>query len=94
MVEVPIFYALSAGFVAAFNPCGAPMLPAYMGYQFNLSTSNEQLYFVLFRAIRMGLIAVLGFIFVFGITGLFLIGGVKLIGDLMPFAGLLVGITI
>ena len=94
MVEVPIFFALSAGFVAAFNPCGAPMLPAYMGYQLNLSTSNEQLYIVLFRAIRMGLIAVLGFIFVFGITGLLLIGGVKLIGDLMPFAGLLVGITI
>ena len=94
MVEVPIFFALSAGFVAAFNPCGAPMLPAYMGYQLNLSTSNEKLYSILLRAIRMGLIAVLGFVFVFGITGLLLIGGVKLIGDLMPIAGLLVGITI
>ena len=94
MVEVPIFFALSAGFVAAFNPCGAPMLPAYMGYQLNLSTSNEKLHSILLRAIRMGLIAVLGFVFVFGITGLLLIGGVKLIGDLMPIAGLLVGITI
>ena len=45
MVEVPIFFALSAGFVAAFNPCGAPMLPAYMGYQLNLSTSNEKLHY-------------------------------------------------
>jgi len=94
MIDVPILFALSAGFVAAFNPCGAPILPAYMGYQLNLSTSNEQLYVILFRAIRMGLIAVLGFIFVFGFTGMLLIGGVKLIGDLMPFAGLLVGITI
>ena len=94
MVDIPVIFALSAGFVAAFNPCGAPMLPAYMGYQLNLATTSAKLFVILFRAIQMASIAVLGFVLVFGVTGMLLIAGVKAIGDLMPFAGLLVGITI
>ena len=32
MADAPLLLALVAGMVAAFNPCGFAMLPAYLGF--------------------------------------------------------------
>ena len=35
-ITVPLYFAFTAGIVAAFNPCGAAMFPAYVGYQLDI----------------------------------------------------------
>ena len=71
-LEVPLIFAFTAGLVAAFNPCGAAMFPAYFGYQLGAvqSTGNPVTYGI--RAIVLGLAATAGFIVVFGSVGIVL----------------------
>lgn len=94
MFEIPLVFAFSAGLVAAFNPCGAAMLPAYIGYQMDGINLNDNPVIASFKAILMGLSVTMGFIVVFGAMGLILAGGGRLIGQFLPFAGLGVGISI
>ena len=56
-IEVSLVFAFSAGFVAAFNPCGAVMFPAYIGYQLDTFRAADNL----FRSTIQGII--LGFAF-------------------------------
>ena len=87
-------FAFSAGLVAAFNPCGAAMLPAYIGYQMDGTNLNDSPVIASFKAILMGCSVTMGFIVVFGAMGVILAGGGRLIGQFLPFAGLGVGISI
>ncbi|MGH9112549.1 MAG: cytochrome c biogenesis protein CcdA, partial [Acidimicrobiales bacterium] len=32
MIDAPVGFAFAAGMVAAFNPCGFAMLPAYLSW--------------------------------------------------------------
>jgi cytochrome c biogenesis protein CcdA len=94
MIDVPILFAFSAGLVAAFNPCGAAMFPAYVGYQLDTLQSERSPVSSAVRAISMGLAATAGFIVVFGTMGLVLAAGGRVIGKFLPFAGLGVGVAI
>lgn len=94
MFDLPLAYAFSAGLVAAFNPCGAAMFPAYVGYQLDASTVNSNPLIAGGRAILMGLAATAGFIAVFGAVGLALAAGGRVVGEFLPFAGLGVGVAI
>ena len=94
MFDIPLAYAFSAGLIAAFNPCGAAMFPAYVGYQMDASAVNSNPLVAGGRAILMGLAATAGFIAVFGAVGLALAAGGRVIGDFLPFAGLGVGVAI
>ena len=87
-------YAFSAGLVAAVNPCGAAMLPAYVGYQLGGSEEETNPLKMGARAILMGLATTAGFIVVFGAVGLILAAGGRLVGQFLPFAGLAVGVAI
>ncbi len=62
--------ALIAGMIAAFNPCGFAMLPAYLAY-FVGSSDHEETNPAknIFRAIIVGLTMSLSFILLFGIFG-------------------------
>ena len=40
LFDIPIAFSFSAGIVAAFNPCGGAMLPAYIGYQIGSDDMN------------------------------------------------------
>ena len=40
-MELTLFFAFSAGSVAAFNPCGIAMFPAYIGFQLDQKKSQE-----------------------------------------------------
>ena len=94
MIDLPLLFAFSAGMVAAFNPCGAAMFPAYVGYQLSGDSNRNNLLVDSFRAILIGLVTTAGFIIVFGIVGLIVAAGGSVIGQYLPLAGLLVGIII
>ena len=89
-------FAFAAGMVATINPCGFPMLPAYLGlYVGNVAKQDTS--FTIGRLIRgfmVGTIVTSGMVFLFGIAGLVISGGFGTIIDIMPWAGLLVGISI
>tara|TARA_B100000686_G_scaffold76882_1_gene82907 strand:+ start:24447 stop:25175 length:729 start_codon:yes stop_codon:yes gene_type:complete len=94
MIDVPLLFAFSAGMVAAFNPCGAAMFPAYVGYQLFEDSNRKNLLVDSCRAILVGLVTTAGFIIVFGVIGLIVAAGGSVIGQYLPLAGLLVGIII
>ena len=70
-------YPFSLGLVAAFNPCGFALLPAYLGYFIGVEQSNEsapssgaQALGAMMRAIGVALTLTAGFVAVFGAFGL------------------------
>ena len=64
-------FALTAGFLAAFNPCGFAMMPAYLSYflGFDANQKPSQAKNIL-RGLKVGLTLCAGFLFVFGVVGL------------------------
>ena len=94
-IDVPLAFAFVAGMAAAFNPCGAAMFPAYVGYQLDTFKDEEQNTLASSaRGILLGLVATAGFVVVFGSVGLILAAGGRVVGKFLPFAGLGVGIVI
>lgn len=62
--------ALTTGVVAAFNPCGFAMLPAYLGFFVSREAEDETNVFRnLMRGLGVGLSVTLGFVAVFGALG-------------------------
>ena len=94
MIEAPLVFAFSAGLAAAFNPCGAAMLPAYVGYQLGLGEAHATLLKSTFDGLLMGLAATIGFTVVFGLVGLVVAAGGSILGKSLPFIGLGVGVII
>lgn len=64
-------FAFATGLVAAFNPCGFAMLPAYLSYFVSLE-SNEEAHISrnIFRGLVVGLTLTLGFVLFFGVIGI------------------------
>ena len=93
-MDVSILFAFTAGTVAAFNPCGAAMFPAYVGFHLSNSSASHSPLFILVKGLVTGIIMALGFVTVFGIFGILMALGFRLIGSLLPFIGLIVGMSI
>ncbi len=70
------------------------MFPAYVGYQLGSAEGEPNLAIATFKGILLGLAATAGFVVVFGTLGLILAAGGRVIGDILPFAGLGVGVII
>ena len=69
-------YPFSLGLVAAFNPCGFALLPAYLGYFIGVEQSDDarpssgaQALGAMLRAIAVALTLTAGFVVVFGAFG-------------------------
>ena len=63
--------AFATGLVAAFNPCGFAMLPAYLSYFVSLESEEEaNIGRNIFRGLVVGLTLTVGFILFFGAVGL------------------------
>lgn len=94
MMTLPIIYAFTAGLAASVNPCGFAMLPAFAAYRLGVRDEDESLTITLLRAVRLGVVATIGFVTVFAIVGAIMsIGGRALI-RLFPWAGLSVGVIL
>ena len=94
MLNIPIYFAFTAGIIAAFNPCGMAMFPAYVGYQVGSISGTDGVIKLVIRGLSRGVAVTLGFVTVFGSLGLILAIGGKFIAPFLPFLGLGVGIGI
>ncbi len=87
MIVAPFAVALAAGVIAAFNPCGFAMLPAYVSYFVGLDPTGTQQGRVarIARAIVVALAVTAGFMVVFGTIG-FLISEARVrVYDYVPW---------
>ena len=97
-----IWYAFGAGMVAAVNPCGFAMLPAYLGLYLGESESapNRERSITLLllsrvaRAVVVGLTVSVGFIVLFGVVGVPISLGAQGIATSFAWVGLAVGVLL
>lgn len=95
--QLPVAYAFGAGMLASVNPCGFLMLPAFATYY--VSTDDRGYGGAAglarcVRAVRLGLLATLGFVAVFGTLGLVLSLGGRPLVRVFPYTGLVMGLVL
>jgi cytochrome c-type biogenesis protein len=91
---LPFGFAFGVGMVAAVNPCGFAMLPAYLSLylgaddeDFGKSHSMSRL----MRALLVGATVSSGFVLLFGLAGLLISAGGTLLLKVMPALGIVIG---
>lgn len=95
MIDAPLALALASGMVAAVNPCGFAMLPAYvtffLGAEGDRVPSRGE---SVARAIPVALAVSLGFVVVFGVVGIALRPLSSTIQEYAPWATIVIGIGV
>jgi len=87
-------YAFLLGVVAAFNPCGFALLPAYLGLYLNDEKTGENLRARMRRSLAVSAVVAGAFTVLFGVTGAMFSLASSLIVDLLPWVGLGVGVLL
>ena len=84
-----------AGALAAVNPCGFPLLPAFLSFYVGArdegrpaGTSRVG------EGLAVGLLASAGFLVAFAALGLPIAYGAKLVADALPWAGIVIGVAL
>jgi cytochrome c biogenesis protein CcdA len=93
-IDVPLAYAFTAGLVAAVNPCGFPMLPAYLSYFVGLDDDSTDGARRVLRAVGSAAAVAGGFLAVFSVLGIPINAGVTSIYEVMPWLTIVVGIAL
>jgi cytochrome c-type biogenesis protein len=70
------------------------MFPAYVGFQLGTAEGDVNPGLAAMKGVMVGLATTAGFLVVFGTLGLLLAAGGRVIGDILPFAGLGIGVII
>lgn len=92
---LPLGYAFGAGMVAAVNPCGFALLPAFLGLYLGATEgSDASRSRHLVRAVWIGLMVTASFVALFGVTGLIIGAVTSAITGVFPWVGLIVGIAL
>ncbi len=94
---IPLGYAFGAGMVAAVNPCGFAMLPAYLGLYLGAGAGGEVQGTTgrrLGQALLVGLLVTAGFVLLFGIAGLLISAGARAMITYVPWIGLAIGVLL
>lgn len=94
MTDVPVLLALTAGMVAALNPCGFALLPAYLTLvvaQGGQSTSRSS---AVGRALTMSAAMTTGFVVVFGAFGLVAVPLALSLERYLPWATIVIGVAL
>jgi cytochrome c-type biogenesis protein len=95
MFDVPFALAVTRGAVAAFNPCGFAMLPAYLGAFVNSSggvVARPATRIV--RATEAGALVTGGFLVVFGIIGTIVVEVSSSILKVAPWVTMVIGVVL
>lgn len=92
MIDAPLALAFASGIVAAVNPCGFAMLPAYVGFFLGkegdrVPSKGESVA----RAIPVAFAVSLGFLFVFGMVGIALRPVSSTVQEYAPQATMVIG---
>ena len=94
-LDVPFAYAFTLGMVATVNPCGFPMLPAYLSFFIGADdTASDRTGSRIPRALLAAAAVSLGFLAVFSILSVPLNAGVTTIYRVMPWLTIAVGIAL
>ena len=91
---LPIGFAFGAGMVAAINPCGFAMLPAYLSLYLGVEEDDfdKRSFAVrLLRALLVGVTVSLGFVLLFATAGLAISAGGSALLSIMPTLGIVIG---
>ena len=91
---LPLGFAFAAGMVAAVNPCGFVLLPAYLGVFLGERDEAEVMALPIRvrRALGVGATLTAGFVLLFALIGL-LIGSIaRILVDILPWLGFAVGV--
>lgn len=94
MIDVPFTYAFTAGLVSAVNPCGFPMLPAYMSFFIEFDDESETSSTRVPQALLSALAVSLGFFVVFVGLGVPINAGVTWIYRWMPWLTMVIGVIL
>lgn len=94
MIDAPLAYAFTAGLVAAVNPCGFPMLPAYLSWFIGTDEEQATVATRVPRALASGLTVSLGFLVVFAALGVPINAGVSSIYRAMPWFTMVIGVVL
>lgn len=91
---LPFGFAFGAGIVAAVNPCGFAMLPAYLSLYLGSQEEGFEKRSALgrsSRALLIGGVVSLGFVLLFGLAGVLVAAGGSAILGAMPWIGTVIG---
>jgi cytochrome c-type biogenesis protein len=91
---LPFGFAFGVGMVAAVNPCGFAMLPAYLSLYLGVEEDNfgkRSSMTRLLRALLVGATVSSGFVLLFGLAGLVISAGGTLLLEVMPALGIVIG---
>jgi cytochrome c biogenesis protein CcdA len=91
MIDVPFAYALTVGMVATVNPCGFPMLPAYLSWFVGVDDDSRAGVARVPRALTTGAAVSAGFLAVAGGLGIPIHAGLTELYRLMPWLTMLIG---
>jgi cytochrome c-type biogenesis protein len=93
---ISLGFAFGAGMVAAVNPCGFAMLPAYLGLYMGTDDgfSNSSVGERLGQASLVGAVMTTGFVLLFGVVGLAITAGAQPLVNLFPWIGLTIGVLL
>jgi len=92
VIDVPIATAFTAGLVAAVNPCGFPMLPAYLSWFIGIDDADVEPGTRVPRALLSGLAVAAGFLAVFAALGIPINAGFSGIYAAMPWFTIVIGV--
>ncbi len=90
--DVPYALAAAAGMLAAFNPCGFVLLPAYLTLL--VADAGGSRAFAVGRALAMTGAMTAGFVGVFGLFGLVVTPLALSVEQYLPWATVLIGLTL
>ncbi len=94
---LPVGYAFGAGMVAAVNPCGFALLPAYLGLYIGqgvASSTRQGLRRRWLQAVGISAAVTLSFVILFGVTGLLFSLASLAVAGYLPWAGLAIGVAL
>lgn len=89
----PALYAFTLGLVAALNPCGFPLLPAYLTL-FGAQEEPQGWVRQSASGLRIGASVTLGFLVVFGIFGIVAESGVHVLMGWIPWVMIPIGLAL
>ncbi len=91
MIDAPLAYAFTAGLVATVNPCGFPMLAAYLSYFMGADDAEADASGRVPRALVAAAAVSLGFLATFSVLGVPVNVGMTWIYRAMPWLTLVIG---
>lgn len=94
MIDGQFAYVFGVGMVAAFNPCGFAMLPAYLAYFTGVEEDRPDAFGGLMRGLGIGATMTLGFVAVFAAAGLIIEGISGTFQQHLPWVTILIGLAL